>query len=106
MSVSNNSFYMLSLDGKYKALLIEMCLKSSSYATMALREILKNDTSAETQAALSASNCTENALSNAITIEKNESNTNSIKYKEHSTEENPDVKSREESADIKDEIMK
>lgn len=42
-------------DGKFKALIIEMCLKSSSYATMALREVLKKDTSVETQAALSAS---------------------------------------------------
>lgn len=55
------NFISAILDGKYKALIIEMCLKSSSYATMALREILKNDTSAETQAALSASHDTENS---------------------------------------------
>lgn len=55
---------LLFSDGKNKALIIEMCLKPSNYATMVLREILKNDTSAETQAALSASYDTENAQSN------------------------------------------
>ncbi|XP_012526540.1 pseudouridylate synthase 7 homolog isoform X2 [Monomorium pharaonis] len=87
-------------DGKYKALIIEMCLKSSSYATMALREVLKNDTSAETQATLSAVQDAENTQLDIIADESDnrnltETEKDSIEESTINTVKNIDVKTNE-----------
>ncbi|XP_051170988.1 pseudouridylate synthase 7 homolog isoform X2 [Leptopilina boulardi] len=51
------------IGGKFSALIVKMTLPPSTYATMALREVLKHDTSTQSQAELSAKyNETENLL--------------------------------------------
>ncbi|XP_014484628.1 PREDICTED: pseudouridylate synthase 7 homolog [Dinoponera quadriceps] len=86
-------------DGQHKALIIEMCLKSSNYATMALREILKKDTSAETQAALSASHCMETTQLHAEKI-TDESDSADLTESDKAGE-NHDIKFHEDFTDAK-----
>ncbi len=86
-------------EGTFKALVIQMSLKSSSYATMALREILKCDTSSQTHAAQTAAFHAEHEESEeAKRREESKNNEGSetddtishvqhMKLKDHSSEE-------------------
>lgn len=93
-------------NAKNKALIVEMCLKSSSYATMALREILKNDTSAETQAALSAAQDAAESMQLDVATNVNECSSEDLMEIEKDNTEKSSVKCHEE-IDVKtDEAMK
>lgn len=65
-------------DGEHTALILDFCLPPSCYATMLLRELMKNDTSVETQIKM------QKAL--------NEENAENLKRPAENMEENDQVK--------------
>ncbi|XP_011504189.1 PREDICTED: pseudouridylate synthase 7 homolog isoform X2 [Ceratosolen solmsi marchali] len=84
-------------EGTFKALIIQMTLKPSSYATMALREVLKCDTSSQTHAAQTAAfhaahekseeTKKKEQIKNAERSEMDDIHVENLKLKDHSNED-------------------
>ncbi|KAJ6644347.1 Pseudouridylate synthase 7 like [Pseudolycoriella hygida] len=90
-------------DGQFKALILDFCLPSATYATMLLREVFKGDTSASSQIKLEA-----DSISRSVEKRKMEENVAEDSSKKVRTEtENDDEKEKvakkeEESEEIED----
>lgn len=83
-------------EGTFKALIVQMTLKSSSYATMALRELLKCDTSSQTHAAQTAAfhaqhekfeEAKKKEIKGTESSETDEIHVENLKLKDHSSED-------------------
>ncbi|KAK3926792.1 Pseudouridylate synthase 7-like protein [Frankliniella fusca] len=79
-------------DANYKAIILSMCLEPSTYATMAIREVTKTDTSAFTQASMSAASVdVENIQSTEVILNEASSTTENMATEDDIKEESDDA---------------